>query len=119
MGGGSVAARRMRFFDPNASIDDETWIRYATERGLIIVSHDRNIRRHPAERRVFVESRARMLLLGVKATRFEMLRVFLLAWPRIVRVVETQTAPWIHLIDENGRVHQRHPELARRSRPRR
>jgi PIN like domain len=105
-------------FDPNTSVDDETWIRYATSRDLIIVSRDRNIRRHPAERRAFVESRARMLLLGGKATRFEMLRVFLLAWPGIVRVVETHAAPWIYFIDENGHMHARYPEPPRRRRKR-
>lgn len=87
-------------FDPNTSIDDATWIRYATER------------------RAFVESGARMVLLGGKATRWEMLRVFRLALPRIARLVEAQSAPWIQFIDENGRAHPRYPEPPRRRRPR-
>ncbi|RIL07546.1 MAG: hypothetical protein DCC71_02680 [Proteobacteria bacterium] len=105
-------------FDPNASIDDETWIRYASERDLVIVSRDRNIRRRPAERRAFVENGARMLLLGGKATRGEMLRVFLLALPRIERAVGTLRAPWIQFIDASGRLHARYPEPSKRRRSR-
>jgi hypothetical protein len=105
-------------FDPNASTDDETWIQYAADRGLVIVSRDRNIRRRPAERRAFLAHGARMLLLGGRATREEMLRVFLLAAPRIARLSELP-APWIQFVDANGRLHPRYPEPPKRRRRRR
>lgn len=105
-------------FDPNRSIEDAVWIRYAAERDLVIVSCDRNIRRHPAERRAFAESGARMLLLGGKATRAEMLRAFQLAIPRIERLIATLPAPWIQFIDANSRLHARYPEPTRPARRR-
>ncbi|MGH7289085.1 MAG: hypothetical protein ACREI8_13815 [Myxococcota bacterium] len=86
----------------SAVVPDEQWIREATERGSVLVTRDRRIRRRPAERGLAVEMGARMFVLGGNATRLAMLRALMIAWEEIRLVCEAEAPPFIYTVTSRG-----------------
>jgi hypothetical protein len=85
-----------------AVVPDEQWIREATERGAVLVTRDRRIRRRPAERGLVVGLGGRMLVLSGNATRLAMLRAVMIAWEEIRLVCEAEAPPFIYTVTSRG-----------------
>jgi len=81
---------------------DDVWIEDASRRGEVIVYKDKRIRYRPEERAAFVRAGARMFLLGGNLSRFEMLRLLLVAWPEMERLAETEAPPFIFRTGSRG-----------------
>lgn len=85
-----------------APTGDDVWIDDASRRGEVIVYKDKRIRYRPEERAAFVRAGARMFLLGGNLSRFEMLRLLMIAWSEIIRLVEADSPPFIYRVGSSG-----------------
>lgn len=94
-----------RYSDP--MVPDDRWIAEVSSQGLVILTKDTHIRTRPAEREVFEAAGARAFVLSTRgATRLINLRAILIAWPEIIREVETRPAPFMFGLDRAGRLTQ-------------
>jgi hypothetical protein len=83
-------------------VADEIWIEEASRLGEVIVYKDKRIRYRPEERAAFVRAGARMFLLGGNLSRFEMLRILMIAWPEMERLASTSPPPFIYRVSAGG-----------------
>ena len=82
---------------------DETWIRYAGERGWCIVSRDVNITRRPYELKALRESEvgAFFLLPGKRSPRLcQTIQTVIRHWPELKRIAATERRPFQYQIGE-------------------
>lgn len=93
-------------------IADDVWIEDASRRGEVIVYKDKRIRYRPEERAAFVRAGARMFLLGGNLSRFEMLRLLMVAWPEMARLAAAETPPFIVRIGSRGELARAYPPSA-------
>jgi hypothetical protein len=108
--GVSVAYHAERYpADP--ALADDLWIADACRRGEVIVHKDKRIRYRPEERAAFIRGGARMFLLGGNLSRFDMLRILVIAWPEMARLAESETPPFIYRILASGRLARLHPPM--------
>jgi PIN like domain len=85
-----------------APTPDDVWIEEASRRGEVIVYKDKRIRYRPEERAAFMRAGARMFLLGGNLSRFEMLRLLMVAWPEMARLSAAVSPPFIFRIGSRG-----------------
>jgi len=81
---------------------DDVWIEDASRRGEVIVYKDKRIRYRPEERAAFVRAGARMFLLGGNLSRFEMLRILMIAWLEMERLAGASPPPFIYRVGAGG-----------------
>jgi uncharacterized protein with PIN domain len=84
---------------------DETWLRYAGERGWCIVSRDVNITRKPHEVAALREAEvgAFFLLPGKHSPRLcQIIQVVIKHWPEMKRVAQRERRPFQFQIRERG-----------------
>ncbi len=81
---------------------DDVWIEEAGRLGEIIVYKDKRIRYRPEERAAFVRAGARMFLLGGNLSRFDMLRLLMVAWPEMARLAASEAPPFIYRLGARG-----------------
>jgi len=93
-------------------VPDSRWIRDATAAGEIILTRDsRVVRRGSAELASIVAAGGRGFVLETgNATPLMYLRVLMIAWPRMERIVNDESAPYMYGITASGRVLRRYPE---------
>ncbi len=91
-------------YPPQRPVPDELWIREQTERGLVLVTKDKEIRHRESEVTAVREASARLLVFtDRKATRLRMLRALMIAWPAILDLVQaTPSGPWVARITASG-----------------
>ena len=87
---------------------DLTWIPAVTESGLVILTRDAHIKSRPAERAVFEGCGARSFFVtGTKISALDSMRALLIAWPRILDLVEANpVGPFMHAVTRDGRLVQ-------------
>jgi hypothetical protein len=95
-------AERYRHVPGVAPTPDDVWIEEASRRGEVIVYKDKRIRYRPEERAAFVRAGARMFLLAGNLSRFEMLRLLMVAWREMVRLADLQRPPFIFRVGMRG-----------------
>ncbi|HEX8694694.1 MAG TPA: DUF5615 family PIN-like protein [Longimicrobium sp.] len=83
---------------------DETWIRYAGERGWCVVSRDMNITRKPHELAALRESKvgAFFLLPGKRSPRLcQIIQTVVKHWPELKRLAGSERRPFQFQIGES------------------
>lgn len=95
-------------YPPQRPVPDELWIREQTEKGLVLVTKDKEIRYRESEVAAVRAAGARLLVLtDRKANRLRMLRALMIAWPAILDLVQgTPPGPWIARITAGGALTQ-------------
>jgi PIN like domain len=91
------------YFGPGT--DDETWMRYAAERGWCIVSRDVRITRRPHERAALTGHRigAFFLLPGpASPDRCTMIQTVIKHWPTMKRLAAATPRPFQQQITRRG-----------------
>ena len=98
---------------PNAdaeSVPDRLWIAEATAQGEVILTRDGRIRRTPAELAAVVAAGASCFVLETgNATPLDYLRTVMIAWPRMVEIVDREAPPYMYGISRRGRLTPRYP----------
>jgi predicted nuclease of predicted toxin-antitoxin system len=88
-------------FAPDAP--DQDWLSFAGERGYIVLTKDRRIRRKLLEIEAIKQARVRAVILTVKGAKgAEIAGVILKALPRIVRSVADREGPCIFTLTKAG-----------------
>lgn len=90
-----------RVFPPGTA--DETWIRYAGDRDLCIVTRDRNITRRPHERIALHDAKvgAFFLLSGKRSPRVcQIVQTMIRHWPELKRLAGSEPRPFQFEIGE-------------------
>jgi len=86
-------------------VPDDRWISEVTADGYVIVTHDSKIRSRRAEHEVFRAAGAKAVVLATRSsTRFDNLRALMIAWDRINRILDEESAPSMIGIDKAGTV---------------
>lgn len=100
-----VQLYRERYDSP--TVPDDRWIAEVSSENLVVVTKDTHIGSRPAERTVFEAAGARAFVIATRgATRIVNLRALLIAWPRMVEIVNTMTPPFMFGINRDGRLTQ-------------
>jgi len=92
-----------KLFPPGTA--DETWIRYAGEREMCIVSRDMNIRRRPHEQTALREAAvgAFFLLPGKRSPRVcQIVQTVIRHWPELKRLAGSERRPFQFQIGQRG-----------------
>lgn len=93
------------------SVPDSQWITDATALDEVVITRDGGVhRRRSAELAAIVNAGARGFVLETgNATPLDNLRAMMLAWPRIIEIVDKDSPPFLYGIDRRGRVKRRYP----------
>lgn len=92
------------------SVPDVVWITEAAKQGEVILTRDGGIRRRDVELAAVIRAKARCFVLETgNATPLIYLRAVMVAWPRMQRIIATESAPFMFGISRTGRVTRRFP----------
>jgi predicted nuclease of predicted toxin-antitoxin system len=82
---------------------DTEWLRFIGENGYLLVSRDRKIRFHPAERRALIQYRVGAFFLsGKDLDSWDLVEQVVRNWRRMKEYAEEQSKPFIYNIPPNG-----------------
>lgn len=91
----------------DADTSDQHWIATMTAESRVILTRDRHLRTHPAERAVFEDAGARAIVVATGAsTPLDDLRSLLIAWPSIQHHLVSTPSPWMFGVSRDGRLTQ-------------
>jgi predicted nuclease of predicted toxin-antitoxin system len=85
--------------------EDRVWLQSVGERGWIVLTKDQRLRYRPLEIAALRASRARVFVLTAGNLRgVEIAAIFILALPRIVRILRSRQGPFVARVSAGGRV---------------
>jgi len=83
--------------------DDTYWIKPIAEKGWVIFTRDREIRRNPLERKAFIDAKARVFnIRNGNATADKVANAIRLAAARIARILDNDSPPYLVGVSING-----------------
>lgn len=84
---------------------DVEWLKAVREEGWVVLSRDKRIRYNPLEKLALANARARAFFLGSSnLTGDEMASAFVAALPKMLRFLDSHTAPFIAKVYRDGEV---------------
>lgn len=100
--GATVEIHDERF---NQDAPDEVWLKSAGENKWIVLTKDKNIRFHAREKETLLAYGVRAFVLTAKALNGdEMAEIFVSALPKIAKILEKNSGPFVATITANGNV---------------
>ncbi len=85
--------------------EDRVWLRTVGERGWVVLTKDQRLRYRPLEIAALRASKARVFVLTAGNLRgAEIAAVFLIALPRIFKVLHSVPGPFVARVSHSGRV---------------
>ena len=82
---------------------DIEWLPYVGERGLIVVTKDRNILRQPIQRKAFRENSVGAFFLGGKGlNRCQLIQQLVRNWPRMKELARKSHRPFAFKVPPKG-----------------
>jgi hypothetical protein len=82
---------------------DEEWLPYVGEKGYILFTIDKRIRRRPLQKSLIREHKVgAFFLMGKTMSRWNYIRQVVMAWEKIEQTVERETPPFAFQISAQG-----------------
>ena len=83
--------------------DDQIWLKYIGEKGLILVTRDERIRWRPAELRALKDHKVGAFFLGGKnRTRCQLIQQLVRNWPHMKELADKTKHPFVFRIPPQG-----------------
>jgi len=88
-------------------MDDDEWLSIVGERGWIVFSHDQKFHSLTVEAAAVRQfGIGCFYLYGANSPIWDKLQYFVRAYPKIDKIIRTETKPYIYDIGSNGRIRQ-------------
>lgn len=92
------------------TVPDRRWIQEAAALDEVVLTRDGKIGRRSAELDAVIAANARCFVLETgNATPLDYLRVVMIAWPTMQRIVKDVSPPFMYGISRTGRLTRRYP----------
>lgn len=83
--------------------EDVEWLKYAGEKGLVVITRDVSIKRNPAELKAYLDNKVgAFFIVGKKLTRCEIIRLIVKAWPKIKETARKTRPPYAFQVPRQG-----------------
>ncbi|KAA0266376.1 MAG: DUF5615 family PIN-like protein [Anaerolineales bacterium] len=98
---GEDTCHLLEYFD--SGTPDETWLQVIGERGWLLITVDKRIRRRPLEKEALMRYKVGAFFLGGKSmSRWDRIRQIVRAWQRINEIAEKEKPPFAYQVNMHG-----------------
>jgi predicted nuclease of predicted toxin-antitoxin system len=88
-------------FDPDT--EDEIWLKYAGENGLVVITRDGRIKKNPAEIKAYVDHKVgAFFIVGKNLKKCEIIQLVIKAWPNIKETAHKTRPPYAFKVKRQG-----------------
>jgi len=87
----------------SAGTFDEVWLQTIGERGWLLLTCDKRIRRRPLEKEALKKYKVgAFFLLGKKMNRWDYIKQVVRAWDKIKDIAEREKPPFVYQVNRHG-----------------